>query len=254
MSPVLLDHRNLKWIWLSVGLLVALTFFGGYIMGFEKSNNKWLARLDPTEITLPDALLADLSVIEPQVPEVMEPGATIDVDSVDVSELKDADAIVYAHEAPAVTVVSQKVSLQPVVENSVDEAVVANTDPVVAVQSVPEPEEQVEDVVVQTSSVNEPEAESPVEADSIIDDASEESARYSIQVGMYKSFDNAAARVEELLNSNLSAYINDYKNKNDEIRYNVRFGFFSSFSGALKALKVYEQNYQGSGYVAKIKR
>ena len=95
MSPVLLDHSNLKWIWLSVGLLAFLTFFGGYILGFEKSNNKWLAKLDPVEIALPTERASDLDAVAAQPPEVEEPGAHIDVDSVDeeaMSAANDPDA------------------------------------------------------------------------------------------------------------------------------------------------------------------
>ena len=221
MSPVLLDHRNLKWIWLSLGLFVLMGFLAGYILGFEKSNNKWLARLDPTEITLPNVLVSDLTAVEPQIPEVEEPGANIDVDSVDESAVEELAII--APEIEASPVEAAAIVDEPVIATAEDESLTESSEPL-------------------------------MEISSIVDDASEETARYSVQVGMYKSFENAATKVEALLNSGLSAYINDYKNKNDETRYNVRFGYFQSFSNAGQALKIYQQSYSGAGYIARFVR
>ena len=250
MSPVLLDHRNLKWIWLSVGLLVAMTFFGGYIMGFEKSNNKWLARLDPVEITLPNALVSDLMAVEPQTPEIEEPGASIDVDSVDESAVEKVLAIM-----PDIEDKPVKLMLE---SNAEDASRQANTTEKLAAMSETEsaPSDRVSGIggPAQDEQDAELSSEPSIEATSIVDDASEETARYSIQVGMYRSFDNAASKVELLINLNLSAYLQEYKNKNDETRYNVRFGYFNAFSNAEQALKIYQQNYSGSGYIARFVR
>ena len=241
MSPVLLDHRNLKWICLSVSLFILMGFLAGYILGFEKSNNKWLDRLDPTEITLPNVLISDLAAVEPQIPEIEEPGANIDVDSVDGSVVEEVTVIEPVMARPVNTSLPDEQKLALISNNA--EAV--STQIIAIEKSVP-----VEEAMGFAESL----PESSIEVDSIVDDASEETARYSVQVGMYRSFDNAATKVEALLNSGLSAYINDYKNKNDEPRYNVRFGYFQSFSNAGQALKIYQQNYSGSGYIARFVR
>lgn len=212
MSPILLDHRNLKWIWLSVALLVFVTFIIGYISGFEKSNDKWQANLDPTEITLPNAVISDLTAVEQQVPDIEEPGASIDVDSV-----------------------SEIVVVKPVTEKTLISEVKSEL-----------PQQEIVAEVSQAEEIS--------QNGNIAGDANAATARYSLQVGMYKNVDNADAKMAELLNLDLNTYINEYKNKNDEVRYNVRFGYFSSFSSAVVALEMYQQNYNGSAYVARYVR
>ncbi len=281
MSPVLLDHRNLKWIWLSVGLLVAMTFFGGYILGFEKSNNKWLAKLDPVEITLPNALFSDLIAVEPQIPEIVEPGASIDVDNVDAPVIEKVVAIAAKVESPIIesTSIEEKPLKSKFENNTVqldDEQKKTALESYADVSSTPinTTSETVPVAFTTTTETglvssygvpgiggpaqHEQNVESSsdllIETVDIVDDATEETARYSIQVGMYKSFDNAAAKVEQLINSDLSGYLQDYKNKNDEMRYNVRFGYFNAFSNAEQALAIYQKSYSGSGYIARFKR
>ena len=276
MSPVLLDHHNLKWIWLSAGLLLFVTFFGGYIVGFEKSNNKWLAKLDPVEITLPHAQVSELSTVEPQRPEIEEPGASIDVDSTDkpvVEKVLVKAAIIKFPEATAAVIekkrvkpIAKKGSDSPVEQNRATQKTVAlhvekastpfNT-PVEAksvIKSVPSNRAPDADKSVENKQDTELLSEPSTEIISIVDDATEETARFTIQVGMYRSFNNASVKVERLIGSNLSAYLQDYKNKNDEMRYNVRFGYFNSYSNAEQALNIYQQSYSGTGYVARFDR
>jgi len=249
MSPVLLDHHNLKWIWLSAGLLLFVTFFAGYIVGFEKSNNKWLARLDPVEITLPSAQVSELSDVEPKIPEIEEPGASIDVDSVDKPVL--TKAVVKTTEIKPSGIKAafiEKKQLKPEAKTSASPKTPVEVETVkesVSPGSVPAVEKS-----IQNKQDIEPLSKPPTEATVIVDDASEETARYTIQTGMYRSYENAAAKVELLINSNLSAYLQEFKNKNNEMRYNVRFGYFSSYSNAAQALNIYRQSHSDVGYVA----
>lgn len=224
MSPVLLDHRNLKWVWTCIALFVFMAFCSGYIFGFEKSNRQWMAKIDPVEITLPAVAATTLAEVEEQIPEFEEPGANIDVGSADEQVRVDGPLI--------------KTPLVTEAEADVIEPAVLESDP---------EETGFNEAADQVAEIEEAMTE-------IVDNASEEDARYSIQVGMYKKIDNAANRVEELLSENLNAYIHEYKNTNDETRYNVRFAYFSSFSSAGEALKIYQQHYVGSGYIARIKR
>ena len=224
MSPVLLDHRNLKWVLTCIALFVFMTFCGGYIFGFERSNGQWMAKIDPVEITLPEVVMTSMAEVEEQTPEFEEPGANIDVDSADEQVRIDGPFI--------------KTPLVTVADTDVIEPAVLDSDP---------EETGLNEVADQVAEIEEAMTE-------IVDNASEEDARYSIQVGMYKKIDNAANRVEELLSENLNAYIHEYNNANDETRYNVRFAYFSSFSSAGEALKIYQQHYTGSGYIARIKR
>ncbi|MDH5387753.1 MAG: SPOR domain-containing protein [Gammaproteobacteria bacterium] len=236
-SPILLDHRNLKWIWLSVGLFAFITFFGGYILGFEKSNNKWMAKLDPVEIALPNAGISALAMVEAQPPEIDEPGASIDVDSVGEGDDKTLSVANNPDAYTGLEVAVVETNAQASIETS-------KTKLLTTVSRIGE------------LAMNDSEIESlpghATEELTIVDDASEETARYSIQVGMYSDFGNASTRVAELLNLELSAYLDEYQNKKDETRYNVRFGYFSSYSSGQQALSRYEKYYSGAGYVARI--
>ncbi|MCW8831026.1 MAG: SPOR domain-containing protein [Gammaproteobacteria bacterium] len=234
----------MKWIGLSIVLLVAMTFMAGYILGFEKSNNKWLARLNPFEIALPAAVVTDQAALEVQVPEHEEPGASIDVDSADAEE-----AVVADYQIVEVDPVK---AVQPVAVPLISEAV---AQPAITVA---EPEKVPAELGVggppQTRAEEPSLSEQAIESLGIVEDASEDSASHSIQVGMYRSFDNAVNKVEQLLSMDLNAYLHEYQNMNDETRYNVRFGYFSSFSSGQQALKIYQQDYSGSGYVVRLKR
>lgn len=286
MSPILLGHSNLKLMLLSIGLLVSMIFFGGYILGFEKSNDQWRANLVPVEIDLPNAGASALAIPHPQIPEFEEPGATIDVDSVDETEnqavvvaANNSDAYTGVVETTtvkeAVKLVIEQVSNESVEEMTVAEAVIEEltaevsgevnqtTAQAVESDSIAAIKETRLVLLAIVSGLDEPSpsepeieslAEQAGEAITIVDDASKETARYSIQVGMFSNFKNANARVEQLLKANLNAYLHNYKNKKDEARYNVRFGYFSSFKIGLKALNIYEKNFAGSGYVARIER
>jgi cell division septation protein DedD len=88
----------------------------------------------------------------------------------------------------------------------------------------------------------------------IMDTANAEDARYTIQVGAFADSQNAIRRMSELESENLSAYTNGYRNKRDELRFNVRFGYFNNKSSALTALNSFQQNMSGSGYIVRIRR
>ena len=75
--------------------------------------------------------------------------------------------------------------------------------------------------------------------------------KYSIQVGMYGRLINAENMVQMLQAQQLDAYITDYTNKKNEIRYNVRFGYFSDKKSALNKLNTFKNIQKGDGYLVK---
>ena len=274
LAPVLLDHSSLKWLWLSVFLLFVTAFLGGYIFGFEKAENRWLAKLDPMELSLPEVVALSQTEVEAQKPLIEEPGASIDVDSVDDPVADNVVAVI----KPAVQVVASAVAANNEKKEKIVKPVqavnekVSMASPKVIVETA-KLEDDKEDVV---STISSQVKEMPVSEDvalamggppadnsgevistealNIVDTATEETARYSIQMGVYSDFNNAENKVEELLNLNLSAYMSQYQNQKDETRYNVRFGHFSSFSSARQALNIYGQHFVGSGYITRLKR
>jgi cell division septation protein DedD len=76
-------------------------------------------------------------------------------------------------------------------------------------------------------------------------------AKYSIQVGMYGSLQNAENMVELLRAKGMQAYVSEYLNSRNELRYNVRFGFFADKGNALAMLEQYKSRLQGDGYLVR---
>lgn len=74
-------------------------------------------------------------------------------------------------------------------------------------------------------------------------------ARYTIQVGMYGNIINADNMVSLLQAQNMQAYLSEYYNRKNELRYNVRFGFFANKREALAALEQYKSEHNGDGYL-----
>ncbi|RLA59497.1 MAG: hypothetical protein DRQ89_14005 [Epsilonproteobacteria bacterium] len=100
----------------------------------------------------------------------------------------------------------------------------------------------------QKISKDTPSQDKKAEAKLITDDFRTK-AKYSIQVGFYGRLDNAEKKVNKLQQEKLNAYVSDYVNKNNKIRFNVRFGYFVDKSSANKALKAFNKNHKSDGYL-----
>lgn len=243
MAPVLLDHSSQKKLILGMTLALVVVFLSGYVVGFKKAEVKLASFIDTVALALPGAVTQSFADMEPQRPVQSEPGETIDVDRVDKSQL-------------ATNSDSVNVTL------AADSQVRANPPQVVAKKPAPRAKPvMIEDKQITTTEVPRPlaiggpsKSDPEQEADLLIQDsATEETATHSIQVGMYGQLDNAEQKVEELIAVDLSAYIVDYMNRKNEIRYNVRFGYFASYRSAREALVSFEKELSGSGYVVRLK-
>ncbi len=283
IPPLLLGHDYLKWMLLASVPAVMLIFLAGYILGFEKSNNKWISKLDPFELTLPNAGVAALVVAEPQPPEVEEPGASIDVDTADEkdsyvvveSTLEAVKTLSSAEESsPAVAKMealtveesnteqdsndqdSETTQADNEAGNDMDEEAMASVNISAVTESSRSLLAVISGLVVPEQNELEVEVLSKQDRETldVLNDATKETARYSIQVGMYSDHEDADEKVEKLLKANLNAYLEDYKTLDDKDRYNVRFGYFRSFKSGQKALEIYKKIFGGFGYVARIKR
>ncbi len=73
--------------------------------------------------------------------------------------------------------------------------------------------------------------------------------KYSIQVGIYGRLINAENMMRMLQAQHLDAYVSDDTSKKNEIRYNVRFGYFVDRKSATSALKNYVNKQKGDGYL-----
>ncbi len=212
-------------------------------------------------LALPRPAHADTEAYEAQQPQSLAPGADIDVDSPDAAAVgRDGETTSDAGLPYAQT------GVDAVIKQTTDsiESPVADVEAEQAGQPMQLASLNASAAVFENSndSVLDGAQDEPLQADedasgaapAITDTATAEDARYTIQVGVFAEANNALRRVSELEALQLSAYTSSYTNQRDEIRFNVRFGYFSNKSSALAALEIFEQQLSGSGYVKRIRR
>ena len=273
MTPVLLDQKSILRAGMAVSLTMLVVFFSGYYIGHQKADSGKGMGLNKTiALALPGPAHADTAEFEPHIPQAQMPGAYIDVDSAEetaagINSKEQADTQVHSASAEAE------------VETVINETTSNIEKPAVSDVSAVQVDQQLHlaslaitpgvfkmgndtDVVIETDGKpihagdEQPfnqSIETGANAD-IIDTASAADARYTIQVGVFADSENAIRRMSELELLNLSAYTDGYTNKRDELRFNVRFGYFKDKSSAVAALTIFQQNASGSGYVTRIRR
>jgi len=261
MAPVLLDHRSMKRIILTMALSLVTVFLSGYLVGFQKAELRLTAPPVALNLALPEPEIIGPVQIEPQIPMLALPGESVDVDRAD-----DASTLVMQQTVTPVPTVSPEPA-KPVQLAQAN----ADTRPGAAIPkdaAIPKQTEGAQEAENLKQTLTEPAKEperpaslaigGPVVVESGLDvmqdNASEESAEYTIQVGMYGLQENAERRVEELQVAELSAYLTDYQNKNNETRYNVRFGYYADKRSANAALAMYQKEMNGSGYIVRFRK
>lgn len=266
MTPVLLDQRSLFKAGMSISLGMLVVFCCGYFVGHQKAaSGDGIALNQTIALALPRPAHAETEAFEPQLPQDPGPGAEVDVDSPDGSE---AGESVHAESAAV------PLSTPPGMDHENRQALnsIEAGAPAEAAETA---SSQLQLASLETApvifdgapagiggpgdtDVHDPGAGQTAAAGNestlaaIQDTAAAEDARYTIQVGAFADEQNALRRLSELEAQDLSAYIDEYTNKRQEIRYNVRFGYFNNRSSALAALERFEHSLSGSGYVARI--
>ena len=79
-----------------------------------------------------------------------------------------------------------------------------------------------------------------------------EKIKYSVQVGVYGSLINAENMMRMLQAQQWDAYVSDYTNKKEEVRYNVRIGYYTDKKTAIAALKEYKKIQKGEAYLVNL--
>ena len=270
MTPVLLDQKSIFKAGIYLTLVIAVVFISGYYTGFQRADSGQGVDLNKTMVlALPKPAHADVSEFEPFVPQMQMPGADIDVDSPENTTDAVGDQereVKRANEAGSrvATAIQQTTNAIETPVNTENRAAqnekhlkpdsspvaIARVENASAIATIGTAESDPQNAVSGQSSADNVE---PIGQAVIIDNASAQDARYTIQVGVFADADNATRRKTELQDQQLTAYVNEYRNKLDQPRYNVRFGFFKDKSSALTALTHFEQNLSGSGYVTRIR-
>lgn len=253
MAPVLLDQRRLLLLFSGTLLALVLAYAAGYYTGVSKVDNGLTLEPERVSLALPEPAAVIADSIDPVLPEVIAPGAEIDVDVPDTpaqplpvakqprpaAAKPEAKNIQKPSKAAAVTVAAPEPEAKASTESSAGQQPAVESS--LAIGG-PAPDLQEDEALA---------------SQTIIDDATAEDALYSIQVGIYGSHNNAQRQVEELSAQNLSAWLDEYQNQDDKTRYNVRFGYFASRASAVAALEAWERQIQpksSSGYVVRLSR
>lgn len=261
MTPILLDQTSIFRAGVAVSFIMFVVFSSGYYIGHQKADSGKGIELNKTiALALPGPAHADTNEYGPQIPREQIPGAYIDVDSPGETSAgvnSKQQAVTQAHSAGAD------------VENVINETTSTIETPAVSELAAVQDNQQLQLAsLAVTPDVFKPDDQAVNKVDKqhfsgaieagaqaqIIDTATAEDARYTIQVGAFANSQNAIRRMSELESQHLSAYTEGYTNKRNELRFNVRFGYFKDRSSALTALNSFEQSMSGSGYISRIRR
>lgn len=264
MAPILIDGRDL----LKLGFISALTAFfifsAGFLFGHQKAASFYIAESQPEPLFLPEKVASVENDIAPQVPEIIDAGEEIDVDQPALESKTMTHMISAIEPRSEIRNMSFHDSALAVDNESADTSLVVNQN--LNTEGARIQFASIGAIVSEVSESNiSKNAGNEVSAYAGTDEVQEHQAilvssftpdelnkiKYSIQVGMYGRLINAENMMEVLQAKQLNAYVSDYTNKNDEVRYNVRFGYFADKKAALTALKAYKSNQNGDGYLVK---
>ncbi len=231
MAPILIDGRDLVKLGFISMLVSLLVFVTGFFSGYQQATTFLSAGSETESLLLPEKVAAAVSEIEPQRPEIIVAGANLDVDQPE--EITEAVAT-----PEKVEVVNNVQILQKAINN---ETVSAEIKPAL------------ENRKTQTGMAVLEEVNTDKKLLVIAELSSDEleKIKYSIQVGMYGRLVNAENMMKLLRERQWDAYVSDFSNNKNEVRYNVRFGYYMDKKSAIAALKDYKKTQNGDGYLVK---
>ena len=236
MTPILLDKAD--FLKLSVGSLLTVTtiFVAGFLYGYIKAEQQQQMTRTSVAMQLPTPVTATEEVREQMVPDTLPEGHDRDVDTAGVP----ADQ---GHPDTLPTIAQSGVTTA---DENVTVDIAPDPVPAVAETSAASPD---------GLGMGGPQPEGPVDPlEFMLDTADASSARFTIQVGLFGSVDNAERKLDALQSKNLNAYSNEYTDSKDRKRYNVRFGYFDTRKDALAALDSYREVFSADGYLVNMAR
>ena len=265
MAPILIDSRDLIKLGFISTLTAIFVFSTGFLFGHQQAASFYLTDSVSVPLSLPEKITGINIDIEPQIPESIEAGEEIDVDQPELKSKKIAHQIVANKTTPEISNAgSQDLAF------SVDSKL-GDDKPLAAKQSINAESKNIQAASVETfvNGISETtpsgKAKNKISTNTDIDVIQKNQLvavssftsdelnkiKYSIQVGMYGRLINAENMMGKLQAQQLDAYVSDYTNNKNEVRYNVRFGYFVDKNAALSALEKYKSDQNGNGYLVK---
>ena len=243
MAPILIDNRGLIKLGLISVLTTVIVFAAGFLSGYQQATTFFATGSEVEILALPVPAVLLETDVEPQLPDTIAAGADIDVDQPQV-ESKDKTKNSAAESMVFTSSNKEKV-------NKTIAAPTSNKPASLGHASI---KEAIKETVTSNSFQNESgESAATKEPDFIVvaslTSAELNNIKYSIQVGTYGRLVNAENMMRMLREQHIDAYVSDYTSKKNEIRYNVRFGYFVEKKSAKIALKNYINKQKGDGYL-----
>jgi len=251
MAPLLIDKRGLLKLSFLSALTSVILFSGGFLFGYEKASSKQLEESVVEVLDLPAPVIV-ANQVEQQIPTAKLAGEDIDVDSPE---------LIVTQNIKDVAVASKK---------KITDLSGKDSKNVTSVDNEKHPAKIKQDIVAITNNQkakvkekNHIESDTPsIETKTIVlltekvlissltkDELND--INYSIQVGMYGRLVNAENMMKMLQAKSFDAYVSDYLNNKNEVRYNVRLGYFKDKKTAITALKNYKKTEKSDGYLVK---
>jgi hypothetical protein len=211
MKPILIDIRVVKKLGFLAALITVFAFAGGYLFGYQQAKVFYTTGDESGSLFSSINSISTDSDIEPQAPEIVDAGENKNAD--------DPDNI-----TPSVT----------------PDEVVTKADAEITEENT---KQDTAATLVATASPADNKPTTQITTDR------PKKIKFSIQVGIYGSLKNAQKMKRKLQAKNLDAYISSFKNKDNKLRFNVRFGYFENLKFANIALDDYRNIKKGNGYV-----
>lgn len=248
MTPFLIDKRQLLTLVVTFVSVVFISLGVGYSVGYQQLVKVEQISFIATKLSLPTvnakSSFSDIEMLSNNIDFVSnnfssnEPGANIDVDAPDVI----FDQTIQVNNQNNLKEISEKSE-----GNKKSDVMVTAS---LATQVI---DNNYLELLEEKSEI-EKTSSNDFNKEFINDTASIDEAKYTIQVGYFSKKRNAENKVYSLLEDSLSGYSTTSINKEGETWYNVRFGYFGDKMSAASALKTYQQDYSGNGYVFKIRQ
>jgi len=230
ISPVLIDSRSQFKLAFWAAVFSLLVFAGGFVSGFQRASEQRLVS-ETLPLKLPPVAVSNnTGIVSAKEPVRLAPGAQIDVDLPDNA----AGNMELEQGNPAVSVqTTRKNESLRVIVDKADRKQTRATVNAARSQIMQAETEDRENGNTATVAKQEPEK------------------RYTIQAGTYSRLENAQIMLGQLQQQQLDAYLTDYRNRKNQIRYNVRFGAFASKKTAREQLAQYLGQAGRDAYIVK---